>query len=396
MEEIIKKEKKIKKIKKINKKKLTITIILILIILSAVTVFIVYCKNSKFREWADIKILRKEIHQGKTVSVEISTENNSNIYAFDKYLVALENKVLKIYNNIGTEEASITTDINNPIFDSAGKYLIIAENSGESIYVLEGKKVLWSTTIEGKITQIQINENGYAGVVVSDISYKNIINIYNLEGKTLLKTYVANNKVVDISISKNNQYLAIAEIDMSGVLIKSNIKIIDIEKAKKDASNSVVNTYSAEVGKLITNIEYQNKERLLCIYNDSINIIEENNNKLLIKLNANKTTFASIELKNNIVTVDELNKEDYSSSSSVNITNITNNKIKKYEIDEIAKEIYTFEDVIALNFGTELHIINTNGWLMKKYVSEQEINKIVLSNKLAGIIYRDRIEIVDF
>ena len=388
-------EENIKKEKKINKKKLILTIIITLLILFIVIIFIVYCNSPNFRKWADKNVLQKEIEQGNTVSIEFNGENSSNVYAFDKYIVTLENKILKIYNDLGKEEANITTDINDPIFDTSGKYLVVAENNGQSIYLLEGKQMLWSTTIEGKISQIEINENGYIGIVISDISYKNIINILNLEGKSLFKTYVANDKVVDITISRNNQYLAIAEIDMSGVLIQSIIKIIDIEKAKTEPSNSIINTYSAEVGKLITNIEYQNKERLLCVYNDSINIIEENNDKLILELESNKITFASVELKNNMVVIEEKEAGEYASTSNVNITNTTTNKVKSYETEEIAKEVYTYEDVIALNFGTELHIINTNGWLMKKYISEQEINKVVISNKIAGVIYRDKIEIID-
>lgn len=389
MEDYIKKERKI------NKKKIILIIILLLLIISLVSIFVVYCNNPEFREWSDKNILRKEIKQGNTISIEFNGENNSNVYAFDKYIIILENKILKIYNNLGTEEASITTEITNPIFDAAGKYLVVAEKNGKNIYLLEGKQLLWNNQIEGKISEVQINENGYVGIVISDISYKNIINIYNLEGKSLLKTYVASNNVVDISISKNNQFLAIAELDITGVLIQSSIKIIDIEKAKTDPNNSIVNTYSAQVGKLITNIEYQNKEKLLCVYNDSINIIEENKDKSILELGNNKITFASIELKNNIVIIEEKETGEYASNSSVNITNITTNKVKNYETEEIAKEINTFENVIALNFGTELHIINTNGWLMKKYISEQEINKVIISNKIAGVIYRDKIEIID-
>lgn len=385
----------IKKEKKINKKKLALAIIITVLILSTIIIFIIYCNNSKFRKWTDKNILQKEIEQGNTVSIEFNGENSSNVYAFDKYIVTLENKILKIYNSLGKEEENITTNISNPIFDTAGKYLVVAEKNGESIYLLEGKQMLWSSTIEGKISQIEINENGYIGVVISDISYKNIVHIYNSEGKSLFKTYVANDKVVDITISRNNQYLAIAEIDMSGVLIQSIIKIIDIEKAKTDSNNSIINTYSAEVGKLITNIEYQNKEKLLCVYNDSINSIEENQNKLILGLESNKITFSSVELKNNMVIIEEKEAGEYASTSNVNIINTTTNKVKSYETEEIAKEVYTYENVIALNLGTELHIINTNGWLMKKYISEQEINKVVISNKIAGVIYRDKIKIID-
>lgn len=388
-------ENPIKKEKKINKKKLILLIFIIILLIALASVFVTYCNNEVFRKWADKNVLQKEIKQGNTISIEFNGENASNVYAFDKYIVVLENKVLKLYNNLGTEEAKITTDINNPIFVAAGKYLVVAEENGNSVYLLEGKQMLWNNTVEGKISQVQVNENGYVGIVISDISYKNVINIYNLEGKSLFKTYVAKDKVVDISISENNQFLAIAEVDLSGVLIQSSIKVIDIEKAKKDSDNSIINTYPSQVGKLITNIEYQNKERLLCVYNDSINIIEQNENKSILELKNNKITFASVELKNNMVTVEEKGKSEYTSNSCINITNTTTNKVKTYETEEIAKEVYTYENVIALNLGTELHIINTNGWLMKKYLSSQEINKVVLSNKIAGVIYRNKIEIID-
>lgn len=388
-------EENIKKKRKINKKKIVFTLIVLLLIMASVIIFAIYCMNANFRRWADKNLLMKEIMQGNTISIEFNGENSSNVYAFNKYVVVLENKILKIYNTLGIEEKTITTDISNPIFDAVGNYLIIAEKNGDSIYLLEGKELLWHNTIEGEISQIEINENGYVGVVISDISYKNIINVFDEEGNSLFKTYVATNKVVDISISRNNKYLALAEIDMSGVLIQSSVRVIDIEKAKTDPSNSIINTHFADVGKLILNIEYQNKERLLCVYSDSINSIEENENKDIIELGNNKITFASIELNNNILTVEEKQTGEYTSTSYINILNIANSKTKKYEIEEVSKEVYTSEKVIVLNLGTELHIINTNGWLMKKYISEQEINNVIISDKIVGVIYRDKIEIIE-
>ena len=50
---------------------------------------------------------------------------------------------------------------------------------------------------------------------------------------------------------------------------------------------------------------------------------------------------------------------------------------------------------MAINFGTELHIIDKNGILLKKYISETEINDIVMTDSLVGVIYRDRIQIIN-
>ena len=49
-----------------------------------------------------------------------------------------------------------------------------------------------------------------------------------------------------------------------------------------------------------------------------------------------------------------------------------------------------------MNFGTEVKIINTNGWLLKEYKSSKQIKDLVLGTSIAGIVYKDKIEIIDF
>ena len=111
-----------KKKRKINTKKVVVVSIIALLIIAMITVIIVYCNSAEFRRWADKNVLRKEIKQGNTVSIEFNSETDSNMYAFDKYIVVLENKELKIYDTLGVEVTKISTEINNPIFDTAGKY----------------------------------------------------------------------------------------------------------------------------------------------------------------------------------------------------------------------------------------------------------------------------------
>ena len=60
----------------------------------------------------------------------------------------------------------------------------------------------------------------------------------------------------------------------------------------------------------------------------------------------------------------------------------------------MAKNVFSNEGVIAINMGTEIHFIGINGWLIKKYSSKQEFKDIVITNNIAGIVYRDRIELI--
>ncbi len=380
--------------KKVNVKNVIIVCVSAIIIITTIALVFTYILNAEFRNWVDFNILFKVVEQGNTVSIEV-TDENMQAFAYDKYILVLQRKILKFYNNLGTEVKSLSLEVNDAIYDVCGKYIAIAEKNGKNLYVIAGKQIIWEAKSEEKILQIEINENGYVAIVTSDVSYKNIISIYNNEGKEILKTYLASTKVVDISVSKDNQYLAIAEVDMSGVLIKSDIRIISIQEAKSDPSNAIIYTHNSELNKLIINIEYQTKNRLVCMYNDSIDYIENQENKQLVNLNERITSFITIELNNNISIVEEKASGNYTSDSYVSIINVGNKKQKQYKVEKVAKKIYSFENVIGLNFGTELYIINKNGWLLKKYVANQEINNVVMSNKIVGIIYRNKIEIID-
>ncbi len=73
----------------------------------------------------------------------------------------------------------------------------------------------------------------------------------------MFKTYLSKTSVTDVTISEDNKYLAIAEIDTSGTLIQSNVKVISIEKAIADnANSSIESTFKSETGKLITDLKY--------------------------------------------------------------------------------------------------------------------------------------------
>ena len=103
----------------------------------------------------------------------------------------------------------------------------------------------------------------------------------------------------------------------------------------------------------------------------------------------------TINLNNRIAILEEISTGEYTSDTDVKIMNPVSLKQREYIGNDVAKSIYTYENKIAINFGAELHIINTNGILLKKYISTTEINDVVISKDLVGVIYRDKIQIIN-
>lgn len=381
--------------KKVNKKKIISVAITSIVVIVTISIAIVYYNNKPVREWIDKNILRKEVMQDNVTTIELKENQNTNIYAFNKYIGVLNKNKFTIYGNTGNEENSLEVQISNPIFNSANRFLVMAEKKGKKLYLITDKDITWEAEVEGNISQVHVNKNGYVAVVITDTSYKTVINMYNSEGKEMFKTYLSSTRTADVAISNDNKYLAIAEVDTSGTIIQSNIKIISIEKASSDPTNSLENTYKGESDKLITNIKYQDKNKLICMYTDSIHIIENNQDTTLIDKQNKKMIFQSVELTNHAIGIEEKSSGLFTADSVVNIINTENRGTKEYTVNSVAKEIYTYGNIIALNLGTEIEFINTDGWLVKRYIANQEITNIVVSDNIAGIIYRDKIEIIN-
>lgn len=382
--------------KKVNKKKIVIAVIIGILILSFIIISIVYIRNKSVRNWIDKNILRKEVVQNNLPTIELDESENSNVYAFNKYIGVLCKNQFSIYDNTGKQEKNLTIEITKPIYDTNGRHLVIAEEKGQKIYLITDKDIAWEKKVDGNISQVEVNKNGYVAVTIVDTSYKTVISMYDNEGNWLFNSNLSSTRVVSTAISNDNKYLALAEVDTSKTQIQSSVKIMSIEDGKNNPSESIKNVYNSELGELITVIKYQEKDKLACMYTDKIKVIKNDGSEETVSETSDKKmTFSSVELSNNVMTLEEKSSGLFTADSVINIINTDNKNASTYTTEAVTKEIYTSDNMIGLNLGSEVEFINTSGWLVKKYTAEQEITNIVLSNSVAGIVYRDKIELIN-
>jgi hypothetical protein len=378
-----------------EKKKKIIIIASVIIITIFIVITAFYISDRNFRTFFDHYILGKEITENDVISIDISNEDSPNIYAFDKYITVLSKNKLGLYSSSGKKEYELDINVSDPLYASNNKFLMVAQNGGQNLYQITDGNIAWEKEIEGEIQKVNVNKNGYVSVIIEGSSYKTIISIYSPQGKELFKTYLSSTTCIDTSISNDNQYLAVAEINTSGTLIQSSIKIISIEKAQTDPLNSIVEIYQLTSNQLIKNVEYQDKDYLVYMCDNEIRYIYNEEDEQIISFDSDKITFANIKLSNYCVYTIEQSTGLLSSSVQVNLKNITTQKENLYIAEGVAKEMKTHSNNIALNLGSEIHFLTTNGWLTKKYTSEKEVKDIVLGDKIAGVVYKDKIDIIN-
>ena len=381
--------------KKLNKRKVMWTAIITFSLITFAVFLALYIGNESVRLFFDKYIFRKEINEENKHIINLAYEDSENIYAYNNKIVLLVKNNLYTYNQYGKEESNLEINISNPIFASNNRFLAVAEKKGKKIYSVSGNNIVWQKELNGNISKVHVNRNGYISVVVLDTSYKNIIITFDETGKELFTTYLPSTNVIDVEISNDNKYLAFAEIDTSGTMIESKVRIIKIENAKTDATNSFDYIYEAEKGKLITNIKYQDRNSLVCMYDNSIELI---NNKEVFGITSFEDTdisYVTIDLYGYAAKVCEKSTGIFTADTQVNFVNINSKKENIYTAKGACKDIYSYDNIIAMNMGSEVHFINTNGWLEKKYISTQEIKDVVIGTGIAGIVYKDKIEIIN-
>ena len=133
------------------------------------------------------------------------------------------------------------------------------------------------------------------------------------------------------------------------------------------------------------------------MYDDGIYRINNGQNSQIYIFNEknNKITFGDIQLDEHIFRTYEKSTGIFSANTVVEIKNSINDKETVYTIEEVVKSVNCSNNIMAFNLGNEVDFVNTNGWLVKRYYSSQVIKNIVLGDGVAGIVYRDKIELVN-
>ena len=236
------------------------------------------------------------------------------------------------------------------------------------------------------------------------------LKLYNQSGENITDISVDINTAL---FSSNDKYLAIAEKNGQEFCVitdksyswrqKVDGEILQIYINKNGyvalvttdtTYKSIIYSKEASTSKMILKVQYQDKNNLVCVYDDGINIVKDGKETEVLS-KEDGITFMSGNLNNNIAYIKEEQVGAFESTSKLSIVNPLNGQTSTYNFDEIAKEMYTNGNIIGVNIGTEMYFIGTNGMLIKKYTSNQEITNVMITKGLAIIIYKDRIEIVN-
>ena len=291
--------------------------------------------------------------------------------------------------------AEVDANVSVPIAHTSGNYMVLAEKNGDRLYLISGGSILWDTKVEGTISGVNVNDNGYVSAIIKNTIYKSVIILYDLSGNELFRRYVSSNYAICTDVSKDNKYLAVGEIDYSGTILKSYVKIISVELAKTDPDNSIIYTYESNNGEIITNINYQDKDNAVCMFNSYIQKVTSKDNSRIYDF-VQDDLYVDVDLESGVAVIDKQSSGLFSYEYEVKVKSINSKAESLYILNsDLPKSLIVSGDLMAFNLGNEVRVVSQSGWLQKRYTSSKQIKNVVLGDSIVGIVYKNKIEIIE-
>lgn len=367
----------------------------IFVIVCVVFICASYLINDGFRNKIDTRILKKEITENSANMIEINSDSNPYISSFDKYIVVLSKNVLNFYNQEASNIAKIDINITTPYMASNAKYLTVAENGGEKVYLISELGIKWEKEMPGEIYRVNVNKNGYVSVLLKNTTYPSVIMVYDANGNELLKVGLSKSHAICAEISENNKYLAIGKIDYSGTIVKSIVELISIEAVTQNLGNTTLYKYESESGKILNNIKFNSKNEAICRFASYVQKVTDSSDERLYDVK-NGDTFVDINLEDHFTVVEKENSGLFSYQYQMNIKSTTGKSDKLYILENDApKSLQLNKNLICIKLVGEVRVIGANGWLIKTYKTNSEIQDIVLGDSIMGIVYNNKIEVIN-
>ena len=367
------------------KKNLIIAIVIVVVAVASG----IYIGNQDSRNAINKAIFKNETSQDECPQIVLENAKNSSIYAYGNKIAILEGNNLNIYNQEGKKEKSIEVALNQPKASTAGSYLLLGDSNGSNVYLIQGTDLRWSKTIDGHVSIASVNSAGIVGISVADTTYKSVVIMYDYNGKELFKNFLSKTTVTSLDISNDGKYLSFVDIETPGMSVVSHVKTISVDKAKKEPENAIINTYETKDNVLIIAIKHD-EDKVIVFKDNGLYICKNGTEEKLTDLPEN-SGFAGINLNDHCYKLDE---NSNGRNSILTVFNTDNKVGRTCEIEDAVISISTMKDMLAINVGSKVLFINSSARPVKRYLTNDNISKILLGDSVAAVVYKDTISIV--
>ena len=363
---------------KYNKKTLTI----ISAIASATIVFFIIFET--FFNWDSGYKVITEFESGNNARVEY------NIYEEDKLLKCSRDGI-SLFDMDGKKLWSHGFNISNPIIEIKGKYILVGDMDGNSVYLFNDEGLVTQKTTSYPIISLALNENGFFAVAQDDQD-RHYFDILFSDGETLAhkkSVFVKDGFPLNMAMSQSGIHFVTSHVNTVGSSPETIISFHEfgnVGEQKKD------NFLGAKIqdNSIMPFVEFIEEDKIVAIGNDVLQIYNMEPELIFDKkIDDDIKSVFMIEKYIGLIVENNYNKKE------IQLYNYGGKEVKSIELDVEYDNVEIGNNQIALHNEWEVEVYNTRGKINWKHTFDSAVNQIIpVSKNKYIIVFREECKLV--
>lgn len=192
--------------------------------------------------------------------------SDSVIKAYNGNLLSYSRDGISAYNGSGEQLWNQTYEMQDPIVDVAGEYVVTGDYKGNTIYIMNAAGPCGQINTNMVITNLRISEKG---IVTAALDGGNVIwiEIYDSAGNNIVSERTSMNQTgfpVNTSMSSDNQKMAVSYLKAAGNGIKTSIAFYNFGDVGQNVVDKVVSGFDYE-DMVIPFLQYFNSDTAVAV-----------------------------------------------------------------------------------------------------------------------------------
>ena len=308
--------------------------------------------------------------------------NDSKYSAYSKGVVCASTNYMCYITTKGEKEWEMTTSVIDPILETAGDYILIAQKNGRKLCLYDNDKLIYDIDCEDNILTANLSENGDCVLVTTKDLYKGAVVAYNRNGQLIYAWSSGNDSVIDAAISPKSRNIAVALLNTDED-VKATVEIFDITETEPLSRTEYEDT-------ILFDIEYL-KDTIYAFGDNSIIGVKENGKtKFDVRFDGmNINHYAFDDKGNSLMLVDNANV------ATLAYYNSKGRNKNAFSILSVPDFIKVKGNHIMYNMDRDVIIGRRSGKGLSKYTAGMDIHDFIMIDKdTFFIVYSNSLELV--
>lgn len=296
--------------------------------------------------------------------VDTSYENTASYIQFGDDLLKYTPDGVSYINENGDTVWTAGVDMKMPIAVTSGRYAVVADMSGNEVYVFSDEGQVSNLTMPYTICDVDVaNQGAFAVVLESDET--NYINLYDKQGKIVYEMQTTIGKSgypLDIAISDNGQKLFTSYINVGANAVMNNLAAYNFGDVGQNANaDRMVGGYKFE-NEVIPRIEFVDNDTVAAFGTNTITIYSmKEKPSERAKISMDKEARSVFHCDKYIGIVQERTDNEDGVSYDLIVYDVRGKKKFSHRVDFAYDNIYAAGKEIIVTGGDRCLILRANG-----------------------------------